>query len=949
MDIPIDFDAHTHHNRKTIPKAAKVMSALRISLFLLLAALLSLSCAAADANSLEVRDDSALREALRDAAPGDTITLFPGDYFLPSLTLRQSGESNAPIVLESLIPGAARLWSNHTTQLKIYGAHWHIIGLDFQGGHNTHHALHIVAEAHHVRIEGNRFQNFHAAIKANGEGTPRTFPDEVRVTRNVFVNDYPRDNDSPVVPIDIVGGKNWHVTENFIADIAHAPHHTVRNTSAGFVKGGAQSAAFDSNLVICEWRHAGGQRIGLSFGGGGTGQGLFDSRGTGNCQNDCPEAIDSRMTNNIILNCPNEPGIYLNRARDALVANNTIYNAYGIQARFPQTQAQVRDNLLTGTIWERDGGHAELIGNQTTGWFAQASYLPVIQGRIQARHVGAQTPAPSWLDRISMFLTGALGNLLASLGNTAFGKGLDRFEQWFLAPQMGDLRLSDGGDLVAKGSRDNDVTHDFCGQRRSTPVDVGAIEYKAGECDLTAELERRHGHLFTSLLASPEPARPDRTTTNLDTAHVLTTPLPQRLLHATPDNYRDRVATLQPGDHLHLAAGTYPRNLRLHNIKGTPEAPIIITGPEQGEPAVFRGRDGENTISLARTAYVTLRYLTLDGQGRNAAGVVLEAHGHYAHHITLEHLTIKNYDASQGHTGITTRASAWDWTIRNNHIHDVGTGLYLGRPDGSAPFIGGLIEGNAIQRTPGYNMQIKHQNMRDRLPDIPTQARQTIIRHNLFSKAERASSGPSARPNLLVGHWPPEGPGRHDSYLIYGNLFHENPHERLFQGEGSVALYNNLLFNSHGDGLIIRPHNDVPKAIHILQNTLVTAGTGIHVTGADPDYPQQISGNAIFSPHTIRAPGSIDTRQNFTASLDEAGAELNHLDSRLAHLNLYPQPGSLARPQQGALPNHLPHLLHDYNHRPREGSFWGAFDATKPMNPGRADGVGPSIPGCQHC
>ncbi|MCG5517205.1 right-handed parallel beta-helix repeat-containing protein [Ectothiorhodospira sp. 9100] len=430
---------------------------------------------------------------------------------------------------------------------------------------------------------------------------------------------------------------------------------------------------------------------------------------------------------------------------------------------------------------------------------------------------------------------------------------------------------------------------------------------------------------------------------------TVTTPSPIHIVEANPDNYRDQVRQLQPGDHLQLAAGTYPRSLRLHNIKGTPEAPIVITGPSHGEPAIFHARSGENTISLARTAHVTLRHLTLDGGGRNAAGVVLEGNGHYAHHITLEHLTIRNYHASQGHTGITTRAPAWDWIIRNNHIHDIGTGLYLGRPDGSAPFIGGLIENNAIHRTLGYNMQIKHQDIRDQVPGIPTEPRQTIIRHNLFSKAEGASSDSSARPNLLVGHWPTEGPGRDDRYLIYGNLFHENPHERLFQGEGNVALYNNLFFNSRGPGLIIMRHNDVPKAIHILQNTLVTAGTGIRITHADPGYPQIISGNAIFSPVPLQIATHIATDDNFVADLEDTDQYLQNADPRPQYLDLYPRSEKLL----GASPHHsiehLPHLDHDYNHRRRELPAWGAFHSMAPSNPGRKTNIGPPMLQCPNC
>jgi hypothetical protein len=48
-----------------------------------------------------------------------------------------------------------------------------------------------------------------------------------------------------------------------------------------------------------------------------------------------------------------------------------------------------------------------------------------------------------------------------------------------------------------------------------------------------------------------------------------------------------------------------------------------------------------------------------------------------------------------------------------------GTGMYFGNSDGNHPFWGGLIENNLIMNTIGYNLQIKHQNPRPRLPGMP--------------------------------------------------------------------------------------------------------------------------------------------------------------------------------------------------------------------------------------
>jgi hypothetical protein len=106
---------------------------------------------------------------------------------------------------------------------------------------------------------------------------------------------------------------------------------------------------------------------------------------------------------------------------------------------------------------------------------------------------------------------------------------------------------------------------------------------------------------------------------------------------------------------------------------------------------------------------------------------------------------------------------------------------YLGNSDGNAPFVRGLIAHNLIVDTIGYNLQIKHQNARLEIAGMPIEPSVTIIRHNVFSKENGAATGPFARPNVLVGHWPVRGDGSKDTYEIYGNFFYQNPTEALFQ------------------------------------------------------------------------------------------------------------------------------------------------------------------------
>ncbi|WP_029681172.1 chondroitinase-B domain-containing protein [Thioalkalivibrio sp. ALR17-21] len=446
-----------------------------------------------------VEDADGLARAVTQAEAGDVIELRPGEYRLGErLNLRADGTESEPIVIRAGTPGTAVIHSSQTTAFKLFAPHWEIRGLDFQGEGSGNHALHIVRRADHAVIEGNRFRNFHAAIKANGEGDPRRFPDNVHVRRNVFVNDGIHTTRWPVVAIDIVGGQGWRIEENFIADMAQGQRG--RHGSPGFVKGGAADALFDRNLVICEWRHTGERRIGLSLGGGGTSPGVLDRRRIGDCET-CPETLDSRMTNNIILNCPDEPGIYVNRGRDALVANNTVFNAYGIQGRFPETRARVVDNLMTGTVWARDDAELEKTGNIETGWFDKASYIPGLRDHLTHRISDYHVLYPSWISEGAVrwtqdFIEASLNQVRGSF----LGQHSRPVERWLLAPEFGDLRLEDmDARPLGAGSAPPEVDHDFCGQPREGRADVGAIQYSAGTCHVPDELERRHGRLFTDL------------------------------------------------------------------------------------------------------------------------------------------------------------------------------------------------------------------------------------------------------------------------------------------------------------------------------------------------------------------------------------------------------------------------------------------------------------------
>jgi len=362
-------------------------------------------------------------------------------------------------------------------------------------------------------------------------------------------------------------------------------------------------------------------------------------------------------------------------------------------------------------------------------------------------------------------------------------------------------------------------------------------------------------------------------------------------IQGTPESYLPLVRALKPGDRLLLAPGEYAQGLALHGLQGTREAPIRIGALDPAKRPRFVGRPGHNTVSIVDAAFVEVANLDLDGRGLPVNGVKAEGHARYAHHVVVRGLRIVGHGANQNVVGISTKCPAWGWVIRDNLIVGAGTGMYLGDSDGSAPFVAGLIEGNVVLDTIGYNVQIKHQKARPFLPGMPDGASVTVIRRNVFRKGANSSHGELARPNLLVGHFPPQGPGADDTYLVYGNFLYRNATEALFQGEGNVALYNNAFVNPEGSAVRVQPHNAVPERIDIFHNTVVARDNGIRVTGGNPARAQRVFGNVVFAAQPLA--GGLQTG-NVSGELAQAPAVLRAPLDEPKRLDLRPQPGVLA-------------------------------------------------------
>lgn len=368
-----------------------------------------------------VSTSAELISAIRNAEAGDEIILQPGIYSIESrrIEVTGSGTPEKPILVRSEEFGRVILEMNTQEGFWINGAYWTFENLDIKGTAKNddygEHAFHVVGGGKGFVLRNSRIREFNSMIKGNGHKNKEgevVFPDGVLVENNSFFNSKIRETSHPVAFIDVVGADAWTIRGNLIADFVKGQGDRI--SYAAFLKGNGSDGIFENNLVIGEYQTTGGFRVGLSLGGGGSGAKFC--RGESNAI----EFTGGIIRNNIIMYCF-DVGLYLNKAKDTKVFNNTFYKTMGIDVRFSASSAVIQNNLLTGRIKERDGG--------------------------------------------------------TSLGKNNLVADPDDFLAWFERPEVGDFRLRTGNAFVDKGIKTGLVYDDFYGNNRINLPDIGAIEY----------------------------------------------------------------------------------------------------------------------------------------------------------------------------------------------------------------------------------------------------------------------------------------------------------------------------------------------------------------------------------------------------------------------------------------------------------------------------------------
>lgn len=382
---------------------------------------------------IPVSGSGALSIALANARAGDSIELAPGDYELggQGISIAGAGTPAQPIMVHASKLGDARLHLTTVEGFMLNKPYWVFENLVITGNCQTdqdcEHAFHVTGPATAAIIRNNRIKNFNAAIKLNADSTG--VGDDILIERNLFSNERPRETTHAVTTIDAVAVDRLHLVANVIADFAKNGADKV--SYGAFAKGGGTGALFERNLVLCEWRHRGGNRVGLSMGGGGTIDSLCRGR---HCAFEQKGGI---IRNNIVANC-GDAGVYLRHAPDSRVENNLLYATRGVEARFDDSRAVIANNILDGRIMAWNGAAIEKAGNLESRW--RAAFL----GRVT--------------------------------------------ESTLADPRRGDMSFRSAGDASTRGTalRGTEKPRDFCGNRYepgSPPI--GPIEQGKPSCAAT--------------------------------------------------------------------------------------------------------------------------------------------------------------------------------------------------------------------------------------------------------------------------------------------------------------------------------------------------------------------------------------------------------------------------------------------------------------------------------
>lgn len=356
----------------------------------------------------------------------------------------------------------------------------------------------------------------------------------------------------------------------------------------------------------------------------------------------------------------------------------------------------------------------------------------------------------------------------------------------------------------------------------------------------------------------------------LSCAILLTTPAIAATYHANPlQSLSNWINTMVPGDTLILDPGDYYSSgtaLYIANKVGTPTAWFTITAAAPNTVRIL-GNSGKNVCEMRNSAYWRFENLELDGRTLSSDGIKCTINTgnpdtDWCHDIVLDTLNI--HDVTNA--AINTQVTVWNLTVQNCWLHNIvgsaaapGLGAYLGSPDHVQQIINLVFQHNIIERTGGYGMQVKAQNVRTGLtlgttPGLQFTSWGWLIKDNVYMRTNPPAL--AGRPCLLIDAAPASGSGSTDLATIDGNIVlaqtADATADNAFQLSGNLRVVNNILMNTKAAPAIrIGLHDSTyPRRLELLNNTVFIDGssgaTCLSLYDLQSGYTQVIANNAFI-------------------------------------------------------------------------------------------------------
>ena len=311
-------------------------------------------------------------------------------------------------------------------------------------------------------------------------------------------------------------------------------------------------------------------------------------------------------------------------------------------------------------------------------------------------------------------------------------------------------------------------------------------------------------------------------------------------------------ASLNPGDEIVLAAGTYSDRRRLQiSQRGSRGKPIIIRAAEGARVVIKRPDARQNTINLAGCQHLIIRDIEITG---GSAGIRIGKGGpHLAKFITLENLHIHHI----GGVAVTANYPGEIYeslTFRHNHIHHTGghgEGFYLGsnnKPDGSTDgyVFNSVVENNYIHDLRGGTV-----SQGDGI-EIKDGSYGNIIRDNVIHDTKY--------PGIIVYDTDGKAPNIIERNAIW------NSGDHGIQAAADAIIRNNVIFATRGEGIHCRDHQSaVVGRLKIVHNTILSKAA-IRIVA-----PKKFSGKVLVANNAVGGSLRIPARPEITQRANVGG------------------------------------------------------------------------------